>query len=234
MEKNKTRSYLLYAFGEIALVMIGILLALQVNNWNVERTSKNAEEILLNSVIESLKEDSILLVNVQNEITEIDALYRDLYLYTEGELDSEDIVNLRYIRRSVLFNPVTMVNHPDLANDVLSRELKEAVRSYYQYMDNATFVLDTFNAHVEDIVRPHLAEINVFNYGHQYSGEDIDLFTAEDLILKEDLLNELEDPLFQQLNFETGLKYAAVQLMIEDLQIQNESMIDKLNNYLNY
>jgi hypothetical protein len=29
-----TRKYLLYAVGEIALVMIGILLALQVNNWN--------------------------------------------------------------------------------------------------------------------------------------------------------------------------------------------------------
>ena len=33
MEQNKVRSYVLYAIGEIALVMIGILLALQVNNW---------------------------------------------------------------------------------------------------------------------------------------------------------------------------------------------------------
>ena len=32
-----TRKYVLYAIGEILLVMIGILLALQVNNWNEER-----------------------------------------------------------------------------------------------------------------------------------------------------------------------------------------------------
>ena len=32
-----TSKYLLYAIGEILLVMIGILLALQVNNWNEER-----------------------------------------------------------------------------------------------------------------------------------------------------------------------------------------------------
>lgn len=37
IEQDKTRTYILYAIGEIALVMIGILLALQVNNWNEER-----------------------------------------------------------------------------------------------------------------------------------------------------------------------------------------------------
>lgn len=35
--ENKTGKYLKYAFGEIILVMIGILLALQVNNWNEDR-----------------------------------------------------------------------------------------------------------------------------------------------------------------------------------------------------
>ena len=40
MEERKIRRYLLYALGEILLVMIGILLALQVNNWNEQRKAK--------------------------------------------------------------------------------------------------------------------------------------------------------------------------------------------------
>lgn len=40
MEKNKTGKYLKYAFGEIVLVVIGILIALQINNWNENRLSK--------------------------------------------------------------------------------------------------------------------------------------------------------------------------------------------------
>jgi hypothetical protein len=38
---NKVSKYLLYAIGEIALVMIPILLALQVNNQNEERKSND-------------------------------------------------------------------------------------------------------------------------------------------------------------------------------------------------
>jgi hypothetical protein len=40
MEKNKTGKYFKYAIGEIVLVMIGILLALQVSNWNQERKDR--------------------------------------------------------------------------------------------------------------------------------------------------------------------------------------------------
>ena len=41
---NKTRTYLKYPIGEIALVMIEILLALQINNWNAERIDEKKEE----------------------------------------------------------------------------------------------------------------------------------------------------------------------------------------------
>lgn len=40
MEQNKARTYLLYAMGEILLVVIGILIALQVNNWNEVRKDR--------------------------------------------------------------------------------------------------------------------------------------------------------------------------------------------------
>lgn len=40
IETGAVRKYLLYAIGEIALVVIGILIALQINNWNEERKDK--------------------------------------------------------------------------------------------------------------------------------------------------------------------------------------------------
>ncbi|MDX1591318.1 MAG: DUF6090 family protein [Balneolaceae bacterium] len=44
MEENKIRKYILYAIGEILLVVIGILIALQVNNWNEQRKRQNEEK----------------------------------------------------------------------------------------------------------------------------------------------------------------------------------------------
>jgi hypothetical protein len=45
--ENKTSKYFKYAIGEILLVVIGILIALQVNNWNEDRKIKSIEQTLL-------------------------------------------------------------------------------------------------------------------------------------------------------------------------------------------
>ena len=47
MEQNKTAKYFKYAIGEIILVVIGILIALSINNWNEQRKLQNEELQLL-------------------------------------------------------------------------------------------------------------------------------------------------------------------------------------------
>jgi len=51
---NKFSAYLIYAFGEIFLVVIGILIALQINNWNNEQIRKNAGEVIIEQLIADL------------------------------------------------------------------------------------------------------------------------------------------------------------------------------------
>ena len=63
LEKNKTGKYLKYALGEIVLVMIGILLALQVNNWNNLRIERSKEQILLKNLQVDFK-DNIENLNI--------------------------------------------------------------------------------------------------------------------------------------------------------------------------
>lgn len=57
LSENKFSKYLIYAIGEIFLVMIGILLALQVNNWNENRLNKNTEKNYLLGIVANLDKD---------------------------------------------------------------------------------------------------------------------------------------------------------------------------------
>ena len=57
LESNRFRKYLIYAIGEIALVMIGILLALQVNNWNNERINNQLESKILRQLHQDFLEN---------------------------------------------------------------------------------------------------------------------------------------------------------------------------------
>ena len=62
---SKTRSYLFYAIGEIALVVIGILIALQINNWNEWRKDRLKEVKILKELSENLQ------INIQRLNTNI-------------------------------------------------------------------------------------------------------------------------------------------------------------------
>ena len=55
LQAGKFSKYLLYAIGEIILVVIGILIALQINNWNEERKSANNTKLLFEKTLEELK-----------------------------------------------------------------------------------------------------------------------------------------------------------------------------------
>ena len=72
--ENKTGKYFKYAVGEIILVVIGILIALQINNWNDERKNRIYEQEILTLINKNLKNDSIALatqVSYSKEATKL-------------------------------------------------------------------------------------------------------------------------------------------------------------------
>lgn len=78
IDSGNSRRYLLYAVGEIALVVIGILIALQINNWNEQRKEHHFEKDLFRELSASLTRD-------------IDDLEFN-YQFHQGALKSQDII----------------------------------------------------------------------------------------------------------------------------------------------
>ena len=61
LSEGKTGKYLKYAIGEIVLVVVGILIALAINDWNETRKNKSALTNYTESLIKDLKQDIIIL-----------------------------------------------------------------------------------------------------------------------------------------------------------------------------
>ena len=104
--EGRLKKYLIYSIGEILLVVIGILIALQINNWNENKKDRNTENKLLIELNENLKTNSGRLnSDIQNELRSIESIdfvvnhilkrraYDDsLDVYFRNALFSPDIV----------------------------------------------------------------------------------------------------------------------------------------------
>ncbi|OIQ40982.1 MAG: hypothetical protein BM563_02180 [Bacteroidetes bacterium MedPE-SWsnd-G1] len=85
LSENKTNQYLKYAIGEIFLVVIGILIALQINNWNQNRLVTNQEHKLLLELKTDLK--------ITQEELSLDIFYGDsVYNLAENLLTYLDTI----------------------------------------------------------------------------------------------------------------------------------------------
>jgi hypothetical protein len=71
---GNTGKYIKYAIGEIVLVVIGILIALQINNWNEQQNERKIEKQYMQNMLEDLRDDLVIYENFQKRNNEIYSL----------------------------------------------------------------------------------------------------------------------------------------------------------------
>ena len=225
--ENKLSKYLLYAVGEIILVVIGILLALSVNNWNNAKQEKTRLHDSYKSILNEINfvEFRIEEQNIRNDSTVV-SLKKCLKLLKEKNSDSINqlAVNLRGLVKlnKLSFDfPVTLgfienVNQENIENKNLRKSLQRLkseisfLNSFHDYAVNQyqnliePFVVKNFNYSAlhnqEKLVKiNHSIDYSIFI-------EDLELANILNLKLETDLkasetLNELIN-LTKQLNNE--------------------------------
>lgn len=87
LSQNRVTRYLVYALGEIILVVIGILIALQVNNWNEQRKAENISDITLQKLYAEL-EEAKTQVESSLEVNKMFLNWTENYLNSEAYIDT--------------------------------------------------------------------------------------------------------------------------------------------------
>lgn len=197
IKQNKGFNYLKYALGEIILVVFGILIALQVNEWNNERNRKKAE-------ITILKQLEIDLRTSETELKKISAFYLDrakASAIVERAFWKEEIPNdtiersIRLPRSSRIYSPVlgtlrSLINSGNM--DIIgSDSIKNELTSYLEKVD---YLLKDISRYEETYYRKGVEKVNQ-NFPNTFTSlEEYKNYYSENL-----------DKVTQRKNYELGL-----------------------------
>lgn len=141
IESGSAQKYLLYAIGEIALVVIGILIALNINNNNLKNQQEKKIVSLLNTILSDLSTD----IKNTNEVLDFETVQDSiLKLVIEGKLTEDSYKNTdysQYVSSAFTFE-VSDNAYPNLAEVVneIPEKYKEAYNTlsilYSEHMPN--------------------------------------------------------------------------------------------------
>ena len=148
LTENKFSKYLIYAIGEIILVVIGILIALSFNNWNENRKKQNKGKEYVTEIYKDLKKD-VLEINAIIEKLETNKInsravlqileskenyIADSSLFVSNTLMTSAVIDVRRQNRTwdelISSGQIAIIN-----NDSLDYLLK----TFYDYYDKQVY-----------------------------------------------------------------------------------------------
>ncbi|WP_149304145.1 DUF6090 family protein [Pareuzebyella sediminis] len=171
LSEGKTGKYFKYAIGEIVLVVIGILIALQINNWNENVKKLQQEKIYYCKIKEDLESDKINIKRSLESLNErISSAKRALNNLYDGANKSVILEDYLSAIRSIKFLPSKLAIQDIVSSGKLENfknaNLKDAIIQHYTDLDGA---LNRIVANNKDIGK-YIYEYNLSDFGiHQLS-----------------------------------------------------------------
>ena len=227
LAENKTGIYLKYAVGEIVLVVLGILIALSINNWNERRNNYQKQEILIKNIIEDLKLDFIHMSNSHNQVTSQINLIDNLI---EKTFESEKKLNyssIGLIRFSSDFRPISQRNHTESISNLEDDLIREILQNYFLKEDKVEDVFLEYIDIIHNKIRPYLSDVGMHNLKSLYKNNSN---KKQEISLHPEILEkELSNIKFQQLLFERRIKTDSFEKLLDELKSENQELIKILS-----
>lgn len=159
MEKNKTGKYLKYAMGEIILVVTGIVIALNINNWNEDNKTNKIETIYIKNILRDL-DDQLMSIEGQIEgerefFTISSEILNDYYASKILSLDSTffDKATRLTARKTFVINDPTytdLISSGNI-NVIKNNTQKSKMIKYYQHLELVEKIMQNNNSNLVDL-----------------------------------------------------------------------------------
>ena len=242
IDPGSTGKYLIYALGEILLVVIGILVALQINNWNENRKLKSEEHLLLSNLSMSFERKLAELENKNNgrreniasiiKLLEIissdDMTLSDENMYKfRGDLFTWYAVNEEFSVIEMLYNSGKINT---ISNDSLKSKLIEWPDKMEEMLEEQRVVQNLVVGELNPLIRNYVPSSNFRNDFIRYDQLEEKIIQSPFPIDFEGLLddNEFESLITEKLIY-LNTNIDDTEVLINDAKIILELIEQDLN-----
>lgn len=227
LSEGKTEKYLKYALGEIVLVVVGILIALSLNNWNQNVTYKNELKQTVKEIRSDLNKD-ILFLREEIKFSEAFINNVDNLLNNGDKMPVDSLLN--NISRVHRISSLTTINfgynklnkHPK--SELLPDSLINNLTTYY-----TTFSVESNNRYYEGLSLYSLDLLRDYLIKHGFPLEMTELERPRDISHLNYIINDIE---FIGILRNTKHNWSAQRRLVIEALKQAESNLDIINNYL--
>ena len=161
MNENKTSKYFKYAIGEIILVVIGILIALQINNWNDNRKNRVNETVFLEGILNDISQQKKLCeFQIKAESIRKNWCLKGIEIvnnpYIESKIDSlyNYIQQLQPRTTFAVFNPTYgELKSTGNLSLIRNKDLKSDIVLFYQNLEKRAQIITNNNNNIDDVFK---------------------------------------------------------------------------------
>ena len=243
-DDNKPIKYLRYAIGEIVLVVIGILIALSINNWNEGRKDRKIEISYLERLLSEVKKDTASINQNIQLADKLSAEYKNyiLKMYTEQKTskDFTDLLLSADLGGASYNLQLTDIAYTELVNtgklDLISNNLlKSKIVMYYKeykFVSLSESQLDqTISATTQQVMQ-NTPVIKYFFRGKLFSNADYMFYEEEWQFINKPTsigFRLWEETIYDRLNKQLSIKPIYVDLNSKAVELIN-SIEEALRN----
>jgi tetratricopeptide (TPR) repeat protein len=174
LSESKFSKYLLYAIGEIILVIIGILFALQINNWNSDKKAHQQELDLYAKLLNDLNDNFNNTINKKSSMKRQQNVHYQVYNESKGRASYDPTTNYHHLQWIQTYNAEISEKYTESLSSIRNDSIRDLLKNYIRLENNVTEAFARWNKLKEERLYPFLNKYGLHDTEATFNDEPYD------------------------------------------------------------